>query len=107
MATDTLKRLAGPVALPSSSATQYTVPAATTTTVVAIHVANESGAQQTFTLSVGTDGAGKRFFYQVGVGANDFFDWSGTLVLNATDVVQAFASASTTLTLTMTGVETA
>lgn len=107
MATDTLKRLGGPTALTTAAVTQYTVPAATATTVVAIHVANETATQQTFTLSIGTDGAGKRFFYQVGVGGNDTYDWSGTLVLNAAEVIQSLASAGAALTLTITGVETA
>lgn len=102
---DALKRIAGPVALGTAAATLYTAPAATTTTVRAIHVANESGAAATFTLSVGTDGAGKRFFYQVSVAAADAFDWSGVLVLAAAEVLQGLASAATALTIVASGVE--
>jgi hypothetical protein len=104
--TDTLKRLGGPTALTTAAATLYTAPAATTTTITGIHVANEGAAQATFTFSVGTDGAGKRFFYQIPVATAEAFDWSGTLVLAAAEVVQALASAATTLTITVTGVET-
>lgn len=101
-----MKRLAGPTALTTAAVTLYSAPAATTTTITSIHVANESAAQASFTFSVGTDGAGKRFFYQIPVSAADSFDWSGTLVLATTEVVQAFASAATSLTITVNGVET-
>lgn len=101
-----MKRLAGPVALATGAVTLYTAPVATTTTLTGIHVANEGAAQATFTLSIGIDGAGKRFFYQVPVATAEAFDWSGTLVLGAAELIQALASAATTLTITVTGVET-
>jgi hypothetical protein len=105
---DVLKRLGStPLALTTTAATVYTAPASTTTTVTAIHVANEGAAPATFTLSVGADGAGKRFFYGVTVYVGDSFDWGGQLVLAAGEVLQAYASAATALTLTVSGVETA
>jgi hypothetical protein len=103
--TDLMRRLAGPTPLTVAAATLYTAPAATVTTVTGIHVANEGAAQATFTFSVGTDGAGKRFFYQIPVATGEAFDWSGTLVLAAAEVLTALGSA-TTLTITVTGVET-
>lgn len=104
---DILTRLAGPSALTTSAGTLYTVPSDTVTTVVAIHVANEGSSEANFALSVGTDGDGKRFFYGVKVPVGCAFDWSGTLVLDETEVLQGFASVASTLTITISGVETA
>ena len=102
---DTAKRLSGPTALTTSAATQYTVPGSTKAILRSIHVANESATERTFTLSIGTDGAGKRLFKDVPVAAGDSFDWSGFIVLDAAEVIQALASANTALTLTISGVE--
>lgn len=100
-------RLVGPVALTTSPVTLYTVPAATTTTVRSIHIANEAAAAVTVTLSIGTDGAGKRF---LGPGllipAASSYDWSGFLILAATEVIQSSASAATSLTATISGIQT-
>lgn len=102
---DTLKRVAGPVSLTDTAATVYTVPALTVTTITAIHVANETDAAATFTISVGSDATGKRFFYNVRVLAGNALDWAGTLVLTAAEVVQAYSDTDGSLTLTMSGVE--
>lgn len=104
---DALTRIVGPSLLTAAAATVYTTPAATTTTVRAIHVTNESGSTATFTLSVGTDAAGKRFFYQVPVANGDMgLDWTGSLVLAAGDVLQAYSGTASALTLTMSAVVT-
>ncbi len=102
---DTAKRLSGPTALTTSAATQYTVPGSTKAVLRSLHVANESGSSADFTASIGTDGAGKRLFKNVPVGVGDSFDWSGFIVLDAAEVVQALASAGTALTLTLSGIE--
>lgn len=102
---DTLKRLSGPTALTTSAVTQYTAPALTTAVLRSVHVANETAADHNFTLSIGTDGAGKRLWKSRTVPANDSFDWSGNIVLAAAEVVQALADAGTSLTLTISGVE--
>lgn len=108
MATDTLKRLVGPTSLTGTAATVYTVPAATTTTIRSLHVTNETGTSATFTLSVGTDGAGKRMFYQVPVASGDIgIDWTGSLVLAAAEMLQAYSGTASALTLTISGIETA
>lgn len=102
---DLLKRLCGPAALANSAATVYTVPGSTTAVVRHLRVVNETGAGATFTISIGTDGAGKRVWYQESIAAGDSYDWTGNLVLAATEVLQAYASAATTLTLTVSGIE--
>ena len=104
---DALARLAGPQALTGVAATIYTTPAATTAVVRAVHVVNETTTSAAFTLSVGVDGAGKRFFYAQQVAPGDSFDWSGNLVLAAGDVLQAYASAPAALTITISGVTSA
>ncbi len=102
---DALKRLVGPAALANAAATVYTVPAATTAVMRCLRVVNEGATSATFTVSIGTDGAGKRIFYAQAVTPGDSFDWTGNIVLTATEVLQAYASAATTLTLTISGVE--
>jgi hypothetical protein len=102
---DTQKRLSGPTLLTASAATQYTVPAATSAILRSIHVANETATAATFTMSIGTDGAGKRLFMGCSVAANDVLDWSGFIVLNTAEVVQALSGTASALTLTTSGVE--
>lgn len=107
MAVDTLKRLSGPTLLTAVAATQYTVPAATTTSVRNIHAANNTTQPATFTLSIGADAAGTRFFPAVTVQPNDVYDWQGLLVLNPAEIVQAYSGTASALILTMSGIETA
>jgi hypothetical protein len=104
---DAAKRLAGPVALTTTAATYYTVPASTTAILRSVHVNNESGATATFTLSIGTDAAGKRLWSALDIPTKSSFDWSGFIVMGAAEIVQASASAGTALTLTISGVEVA
>jgi len=107
VATDTAKRLAGPTLLTGTAATVYTVPAATTATLRNIHVSNETGSAATFTLSIGTDAAGKRLFTAISIGANSSLDWSGFIILTAAEILQAFSGTASALTLTISGIETA
>lgn len=102
---DLQKRLSGPSALTTGAVTQYTVPASTSTILRSIHVANTSAsAPASFTLSIGADAAGTRLFAAYPIPPGGVLDWSGFIVLNAADTVQALASVAT-LTLTMSGVE--
>jgi hypothetical protein len=104
--TDTAKRLVGPVALTTTAATTvYTVPASTTAILRSVHVNNESGSTATFTLSIGTDGAGKRLWSAVDIPTKSSFDWSGFIVMAAAEVIQSSAGTATALTLTVSGVE--
>lgn len=103
---DTLKRLSGPTVLTTSAVTQYTVPADTTTTVRDISVCNEGAALATFTLSLGTDGAGTRLYYQFPLDASSTLLITRQLVLNAGDIIQALSDTATSITLVMSGVET-
>ena len=102
---DIAKRFAGPVALGTTAATIYTVPGGATAILRNIHVANEAGATATLTLSIGTDGAGKRLFKDVDVATKGVLDWAGFVVLTAGEVVQAFSGTGSALTLTISGVQ--
>ena len=102
---DTAKRLFGPLALPNSAATQYTVPALTTTAVRNIHVVTTDGASHQFTLSIGADAAGTRYYATQTVYPDVPFDWNGFLVLSAAEVLQAYADSATGCTMTVSGVE--
>jgi len=104
---DTAKRLSGPALLTAAAATQYTVPASTTAILRNIHVSNETANAATFTMSIGTDAAGKRLFTAFSVPGNQTFDWSGFIVLAAAEIIQAFSGTASALTLTVSGVEVA
>lgn len=102
---DTAKRLAGPAQLTNAAATKYTTPAATTTIIRSIHVYNAGTVNRTFSFSIGTDAAGTRVWDAFTIAPKQSLDWSGFMVLAATEIVQAFASANTDLTFTMSGIE--
>jgi hypothetical protein len=104
---DTAKRLSGPALLTGAAATVYTVPALTTTILRSVHVTNETGSTATFTMSIGTDAAGKRLWTALDIETKTSFDWSGFIVLAAGEVLQAFSATVGALTLTTSGVEVA
>jgi len=102
---DTQKRLSGPTLLTAAAATQYTVPAATSAILRSVHVANETANAATFNMSIGTDGAGKRLWFGFSIPGNQSFDWSGFIVVNTGEVIQAYSGTASALTLTASGVE--
>lgn len=104
---DIAKRLSGPALLTASAATVYTVPASTTAILRSVHVTNETATAATFTMSIGTDAAGKRLWTALTIPGNQAFDWSGFIVLAAAEIIQAFSGTASALTLTNSGVEVA
>lgn len=103
---DTLSRVVGPVALAAATATLYTVPAGATTTIRNLHITNDSAAPVNFTLSIGTDAVGKRFYSQMSLAPRDSLDWFGALVLTAGELLTGFASVAGVATIVATGVVT-
>jgi hypothetical protein len=107
----TPKRLAGPAQVSNAAATKYTTPAVTKTIVRHIHVQNPSGSPVTFTMSIGTDSAANRVIDAFSIPAAaagvtaSVVDWFVYYVLEATDVIQAFAGTNNILTLTIDGDE--
>jgi hypothetical protein len=101
---DTVKRFSGPTALTVSAVTQYTAPAAGSV-LTWVHAVNESGAAQTFRVSLGTDGAGKRIVHDVSVPVGGMVGLPVWIPLTSGEVLQALASAGTAITLVLAGVE--
>jgi hypothetical protein len=103
---DSPKRI-GPIALGNVAATIYTTPSGTDFTVRNVHVANESAVDARFTMSIGVDGAGNRIYRNVEViGNGGAFDWSGYMPLAAGEIIEVLADLPSTLTITISGVET-
>jgi hypothetical protein len=99
------KRLAGPAQVSNVAATKYTVPSVTKTIVRHIHVSNTSAGAVNFTASIGTDAAGTRIFDGFPIAASTVFDHFCYYVLEAAEIIQAFASVNNQLTLTIDGDE--
>jgi len=75
----------------TSSATLYTVPAATKTLVTSITVANTAAADATFDLELNSVAIAN----DVTVAANDSITWEVKQVLDATNTITGLASATT------------
>lgn len=120
---DTPTRLFGPIALPATPTTYYTVPGGQVALRM-VHVANESNVDATFTISVSADTAGRRLWYNTKVAAGTTFDWNGMLcliadptnlfggsdtfggggVFGSTDTLIAYGTPGNALSLTVAGV---
>lgn len=106
MATDTAKRLYGPVLLGTTAVNIYMAPALTKAILRSIHVCNSSTTLvKSFTMSIGADATGTRIFALVSIQPQGTFDWSGFIVLEPGEALQAYASAATDVSLTISGVE--
>lgn len=99
------RRIYGPALLSSSAATLYTVPANTRTTIRHIHVSNPSASSVDFTLSIGADAAGTRLWNGQPVGADRLIQEFRDHTLVAGEIIQAFASTTSVLNLTIDGYE--
>lgn len=103
---DTFKRV-GPGQLTTSAATQYTVPASTSAVLRSVHVSNSSTSQAVaFSLSVGTMGATTMLYDAISIPANGALDWGTSIPLATGETLQAKASVSSSLVLTMGAIET-
>lgn len=98
------KRLHGPAQVSNAAATKYTVPSVTKTEIRHVHIFNP-GATINFTMSIGTDAAAVRLFDAFPIPANSSFDHMCFYVLEAAEIIQAFASVTNQLVLTIDGVE--
>lgn len=99
------KRLAGPAQVSNAAATKYTVPSVTKTVIRSIHVQNPSAAAVTFTLSIGADAASTRLFDALSIPAASVFPHFCYIVVDAAEIIQAFAGTNNILTLTIFGDE--
>lgn len=99
------KRLAGPALVTNAAATKYTCPALTKTIIRHVHIQNPSGAAVTFTMSIGADAAATRLFDVYSIAAGSVLDHFCYYVVDAAEIVQAFAGTNNILTLTIDGDE--
>jgi len=99
------KRLHGPALVTNAAATKYTVPATTKTIVRHIHVSNPSASAVDLTLSIGTDAAAVRIFDGYPIAADSVLDHFSYYVMEAAEIIQALASTTNVLVLTIDGDE--
>lgn len=104
--TDTAVRLIGPLTLTDAPATLYTVPVGTTTVLRHAVFTKESTGIAEVTMSFGVDGATTRVIAGAPLfGDGGILDWSGFQVLEAGEVIQAYASVDAVVNLVVSGVE--
>jgi len=106
--TDTTKVLAQSNPSVTTLTDAYTVPAATTTVISTITVANRSATPTSFRISVAVAGAADNnkqyLYYDVAIPGNDTFATTIGVTLATTDVVRVYAT-SATLSFNIFGVE--
>lgn len=105
---DTAKRFIGPVQLTTTaSGNQYQIPAATTGIIRNIHCQNTTASSVKLYVSMGTTGidTDASRILAVDVPGNGAYDWSGFIVVDASQYITSKASAATSLTLIVSGVQ--
>lgn len=96
-------KLAGPAQLTNSAATFYDPPAGGAI-IRNIFVSNPGGgSQRTFTISIGTDAAGKRIYDTITIEAGEVKNIHCYIPLADADIIQAFASVNSAVVLTLLG----
>lgn len=95
----TAYKVLGQIAPSATTATAiYTVPSATQTVVSSVTVCNRSGSSATFRLSVRPDGATLAnqhyLVYDANIDANDSIILTIGVTMDATDVLEAYASSA-------------
>lgn len=96
-------RLAGPALVTNAAATKITVAAAEKVIIRHVHISNPTGAAVTFTMSIGVDAAATRLFDAYSLAAGSVLDHFCYYIVDAAEVVQAFAGTNNVLTLTIDG----
>ena len=96
-------RAAGPALVSNAAATKYTVPAVSKFVLRHIHVQNPTASPVDFTLSIGADAAGTRLFDGYPIGPDSTLSVWVYKVLEAAEVIQAFAGTNNVVTLTLNG----
>jgi len=102
---DTLTRFYGPALLSDSSSTLITVATNHKYVLRHIHISNPTGAAATVTLGIGTDAAGTRWLDAFSIPAGNTYDWSGSLVLDSTEVFKGHSGTASVLNITISGVD--
>lgn len=96
-------RFHGPAHLGTTATTKLTVSASEKNILRHIHVTNPSGGAVAFTMSIGADTTSTRIFDGYSIGAGQILDHMCLYVLDAAEIVQAFAATANILVLTING----
>ena len=99
----TATRFAGPAVVGSTAATKYTVPASSKAVIRHVHISNPSASAVDFTMSIGTDATGTRIYSGYSISADTVYDHYPYYVVDAAEIIQAFAGTENILTLTIDG----
>lgn len=109
MASYSMKRFTNPTQLGTSASTIYTAGTGVTATVKEILVANVSGAAQSISLhfvpSGGIASSSNLMVPALSVSSTSLITIDLNQVLNAGDTIQAFASATTSINVMVSGFE--
>lgn len=97
------KRLFGPAQLTAAAATKYTVPAGLRAIIRHMHFSNTSAAPRTITVSIGADAAGTRLYDARVIAAGDTYDHYGLDVMEAAEILQAYADLTGVIVMTVNG----
>ena len=116
MASNTIRRLAGPVAMSATLTTNIYNPPTTSGGVGNgltpyailrnIHIVNKTAGAVTFSLWIGATGgnaAGTELFNAYSVAAQGTYDWYGAIRMDIADFLVGGASAGTSLAITVSG----
>lgn len=104
----TQKRLGGPSQLTASSAIYYTVPSATTTIVKQIILTNTTASAKTVTVRLYTSGTENNTFdilSEMPLTANETVAFNCSMVMGATETIKALCSSSTSVNISIFGIE--
>lgn len=96
-------RFSGPAQVSNAAATKLTVASGEKNEIVHIHVQNPSASTVTFFMSIGGDAAGTRLYDAYPIGPGQVLDLFPYYVLDAAEVLQAYAGTNNILTLTIDG----
>jgi len=100
-------RAYGPAQPGTTNATLYTVPGATEFIMRHIRIVNTTGSAATITLAVAgsSDTAANHILSALSIPKNAAYDWTGFLVLEASETIQGKQGTSSALTVTISGVQ--
>lgn len=101
---DTLSRLVGPANVASGTSTVFTGTAAHIYTIKHIRLVNNTASAVTIRLGIGGVADANLILPSVAIGAGEWAEFDGLLVLTGTETLQANASASG-ITITVAGLD--
>jgi hypothetical protein len=96
-------RFHGPALVTNAAVTKFTVAAGELAIIRHIHVSNPSASAVDITMSIGTDAAAVRIFDGYPIPADSVLDHFCYYVMTAAEFLQALASTTNILTLTIDG----